>query len=95
MLFGMLFFVPLLGMAVGAATGAMAGSLSNVGIDDNFIRSVREQVKPGTSALFVMTSDAVQDKVVAAVKEAGLHGELVHTNLSDEQEARLREAFSE
>lgn len=95
MLFGLLFFVPLLGMAVGAATGALAGSLGDVGIDDNFINSVRQQVKPGTSALFVMTSDAVQDKVFAAVKEAGLHGELVHTNLSDEQENKLREAFSE
>ncbi len=91
----MLFFVPLLGMAVGAATGALTGSLSDVGIDDNFIKSVREQVTPGTSALFVMTSDAVQDKVLAAVKEAGLHAELVHTNLSDEQEVKLREAFSE
>ena len=95
LLFGMLFFVPLLGMAVGAATGALTGSLSDVGIDDNFIKSVREQVTPGTSALFVMTSDAVQDKVLAALKEAGLHGELVHTNLTDEQEAKLREAFSE
>ena len=95
LLFGLLFFVPLLGMAVGAATGAMAGSLSDVGIDDNFINSVRQQVTPGTSALFIMTSDAVQDKVLAAVKEAGLHGELVHTNLSEDQEAKLREAFSE
>src|SRR4051795_1293352 len=95
MLFGLLFFVPLLGMAVGAATGALTGSLSDVGIDDAFINSVRDQVKPGTSALFVMTSDAVQDKVFAAVKDAGLHAELVHTNLSAEQESKLREAFSE
>jgi uncharacterized membrane protein len=95
LLFGLLFFVPLLGMAVGAATGALTGSLSDVGIDDSFIDSVRQQVTPGTSALFVMTSDAVQDKVFAELKEAGLHGELVHTNLSDEQENKLREAFSE
>jgi len=95
LLFGLLFFVPLLGMAVGAATGALTGSLSDVGIDDNFINSVRDQVTPGTSALFVMTSDAVQDKVFAAVKDAGLHGELVRTNLSDEQETKLRETFSE
>jgi uncharacterized membrane protein len=95
LLFGLLFFVPLLGMAVGAATGALTGSLSDVGIDDNFINSVRDQVTPGTSALFVMTGEAVQDKVVAAVKEAGLHGQLVNTNLSEDQEQRLREAFSE
>ena len=95
LLFGLLFFVPLLGMAVGAASGALAGSLGDVGIDDNFIKSVRDQVTPGTSALFVMTSDAVQDRVLAAVKDAGLHAELVHTNLSEDQEAKLRDAFAE
>ena len=95
LLFGLLFFVPLLGMAVGAATGALTGSLSDVGIDDNFIASVRDQVTPGTSALFVMTTGGVQDRVVAAIKEAGLHGQLVNTNLSEDQEQRLREAFSE
>ena len=95
LLFGLIFFVPLLGMAVGAGIGALSGSMTDVGIDDDFIRGVREQITPGTSALFVMTSDAVQDKVFAAIKDAGLHGELVRTNLSDEQEAKLRETFSE
>ena len=55
MLFGLIFFVPLLGAAVGAATGALAGSLADVGIDDGFINKVRDQVTPGTSALFLMT----------------------------------------
>ena len=63
LLFGLIFFVPLLGMAIGAATGALAGSLTDVGIDDDFIKHVRDEVKPGTSALFLMTSDAVIDKV--------------------------------
>ncbi|MDT7649957.1 MAG: hypothetical protein QOI36_1363, partial [Pseudonocardiales bacterium] len=63
LLFGLIFFVPLLGLAVGAAMGAMAGSMSDVGIDDDFIRDVREKVTPGTSALFVMTSNAVADRV--------------------------------
>src|SRR3954470_14714766 len=63
MLFGLIFFVPLLGAALGAATGALTGSLSDVGIDDGFINKVRDQVTPGTSALFVMSSDAVMDKV--------------------------------
>jgi uncharacterized membrane protein len=57
-LFGLLFFVPLLGMAVGAATGALSGALADVGIDDSFIDEVRSKVTPGSSALFVMTSDA-------------------------------------
>lgn len=91
LLFGLIFFVPLLGLAVGAASGALAGSLRDVGIDDNFIERVRAQVTPGTSALFAMTSDAVLDKVKEAF--AGESPELIFTNLSDEQEAALREAF--
>jgi uncharacterized membrane protein len=92
-LFGLIFFVPLLGLAVGAATGALAGSLTHIGIDEDFIKSVREKVTPGTSALFVMTSDAVVDKVKDAFP--GADAELIHTNLSDEDEAKLREAFAE
>lgn len=93
MLFGLIFFVPLLGAAIGAATGALAGSLGDVGIDDSFINRVRDEVTPGTSALFVMSSDAVMDKVRDAF--AGSQPELIFTNLSDEQESALREVFAE
>jgi uncharacterized membrane protein len=93
MLFGLLFFVPLLGLAVGAAAGAMGGSMTDVGIDDNFIKRVRESVTPGTSAIFVLTSGAVADRVVDALK--GSNAELIQTNLSGEQEAKLRTAFGE
>ena len=93
MLFGLLFFVPLLGLAVGAAMGALAGSLSDVGIDDAFIKRVRDEVTPGTSALFLMSSGAVMDKVRDAFR--GQQPELVSTNLSDDQERALREVFAE
>jgi uncharacterized membrane protein len=93
LLFGLIFFVPLLGMAVGAAMGALSGSMADVGIDDEFIREVRAQVTPGTSALFVMTSNAVVDKVAEEFRHSG--ATLVSTNLSHEQEEKLREAFSE
>jgi uncharacterized membrane protein len=93
LLFGLIFFVPLLGLAVGAAMGALAGSMSDVGIDDDFIKQVRENVTPGTSALFVMTSNVVADKVLDRFKETG--ATLLSTNLSTEQEAKLREAFAE
>lgn len=94
MLFGLLFFVPLLGAAIGAATGALSGSLTDVGIDDGFINRVRDEVTPGTSALFVMSSDAVMDKIHDAF--AGQESpELIFTNLSTEQEAALREVFGE
>ena len=94
MLFGLLFFVPLLGAAIGAATGALTGSLTDVGINDDFINRVRDEITPGTSALFVMSSDAVVDKMRDAFsgQEAP---ELIFTNLSAEQEAALREVFGE
>ncbi|MEV0288027.1 MULTISPECIES: DUF1269 domain-containing protein [unclassified Kribbella] len=94
MLFGLIFFVPLFGAAIGAATGALAGSMSDVGIDDDFIKSARDKITPGTSALFVMTSQAVPEKVKAALAERGLHGELIQSNLSADQEAELREMLA-
>ena len=93
LLFGLIFFVPLLGVALGAALGAFAGAMSDAGINDDFIKSVREQVTPGSSALFVLTSDAVLDEVKAAFKDHP--GELIQTNLTDEQEQALREAFGD
>ncbi len=93
MLFGLLFFVPFLGMAFGAAMGALAGSMADIGISDEFIRSVRSKVTEGTSALFLMTSGAVLDKVVEAMRE--LNFEVIASNLSAEQEEKLREAFAE
>ena len=56
MLFGLIFFVPLLGAAIGAGIGALAGSMTDVGISDDFINSVKQRVTPGTSALFVLSS---------------------------------------
>jgi uncharacterized membrane protein len=93
LLFGLIFFIPILGLAIGAATGALIGSMADVGISDSFIRDVREKVTPGTSALFVLSSDAVIDRV--AEQFSGTEAELIKTNLSVDQEAKLREAFSE
>jgi uncharacterized membrane protein len=90
-LFGLLFFIPLLGAAVGAAVGGLAGSLADVGIDDSFIRRIREKVTPGTSALFVLSAGAVMDRVAEAF--TGTKAELLETNLSREEEDRLRSVF--
>jgi uncharacterized membrane protein len=57
-----------------------ARSLTDVGIDDGFSRSVREKVTPGTSALF--PAHAVVDRV--ADRFVGAHAELIQTNLSSE-----------
>ena len=93
MLFGLLFLVPLLGAAVGAAAGALTGRLTDVGIDDTFIKRAKEDITPGTSALFVLTTDAVLDRVQEAFE--GERADLLFTNLSSEQESRLREAFAD
>jgi uncharacterized membrane protein len=93
-LFGLIFFMPLLGMAIGAGTGALAGSLADAGIDDDFLREVREKVTPGTSALFALTSGATApDRVIDELKQHDF--EIISTNLPQEQENKLREAFAQ
>ena len=94
LLFGLIFLVPLLGAAIGAATGAVTGSLNDVGIDDTFINKVRDQITPGTSALFVLCPDAAMATLEA---ELAVHKsvELIFTSLSAEQEPALRWVFTE
>jgi uncharacterized membrane protein len=93
-LFGMIFFVPFLGAAIGAGMGGMSGALADVGISDDFIKEVREKVTEGTSALFALTSGATAvDKVVDELKAYDF--EIISTNLPEEQEQKLREAFSQ
>jgi len=90
-LFGLIFVTPFFGMAIGGAVGAIGGALRDYGIDDEFIKSIRGAVTPDTSALFLMTSDAVLDRVAEKLK--GRDFEIIATNLSSEQERKLRELF--
>jgi uncharacterized membrane protein len=92
MLFGLIFFVPFFGMAVGAAFGALGGKMADYGIDDEFIKKTREQITQGTSGLFLMTSDAVKDKIVEELK--GAEFELIASNMSKDQEDELMTAFA-
>ena len=94
MLFGLLFFVPFLGLAIGAVMGGLMGKMSDYGIDDNFIKQVQSKVTEGTSALFLLTSGAVVDKVVDEMKTLPKF-EIIQTNLSKEQEDKLRAEFGE
>jgi uncharacterized membrane protein len=93
MLFGLIFFVPFFGLAVGALMGGLAGHFADYGISDDFIRKVRDQVTEGTSALFLMTTNAVTDKVTERLR--GYDFELISSNLTAEQEAELRAAFAQ
>ncbi len=91
MLFGMIFFVPFFGLAVGAAMGALSGKMADYGIHDDFIKSAREKVTEGTSALFLLSSNAVEDKVLEELK--GIQFEIIASNLTKEEEDQLRAAF--
>jgi uncharacterized membrane protein len=92
-LFGIIFFVPFLGMAIGAAMGAIGANFKDYGITDDFIKSVRQKVTAGTSAVFLLTSGGVLDKIVQSTKSLPKF-ELITSNLSNEQEEALRVAFA-
>jgi uncharacterized membrane protein len=91
-LIGMLFLNPLFGFALGAAAGAISGSLRDVGIDDNFMRDLAHTLKPGTAALCILIRHMTQDKVIEELKKFG--GVLIKTNLSHENEEKLRKALA-
>ena len=92
MLIGLIFLAPVLGMAVGALTGALGGRYADVGIDDEFIDEVGDAVEPGMSALFLLVSQVQQDRVVEELKQ--YDPQVLQTNLSTEDEEKLREAFA-
>ncbi len=72
--------------------GALTGSMGDYGINDDFIKDVKSKVTEGTSALFLFTRGATLDKVKEAL--GGISAELIQSNLTHEQEAKLQEHFS-
>jgi uncharacterized membrane protein len=88
LLFGLLFFVPVLGMAVGAGFGGLFGKVEKTGVDKAFQEQVRDMLKPGTSALFLVVEKVTPDKAVAALKQFG--GTVLKTSLSEDAEAELQ-----
>lgn len=94
LLFGLLFFMPFLGAAIGAAVGALTGALIDVGIDDDFIKRVKGEVTEGTSALFLLSENAVVDRVAEGFRQLPPH-DLIASNLTAEQEAKLKDVFGE
>jgi len=92
-LFGLIFFVPFFGAALGAAMGAISGHFANYGIGREFIEQVRGKVTEGTSALFLLLEQVTVDRVVEAFKTTPKF-EVIASNLSVEQEERLKAAFA-
>jgi len=91
LLFGLIFLVPLAGLAVGAATGALVGALTDYGIDDKFIKGLGQQIKPGTSALFLQVERSTTDKVIERLRS--YQPEVLRTSLSEDAEAKLRQSM--
>jgi len=91
-LIGLIFLNPLLGMAVGASAGAVSGALTDLGIDDKFMKELATTMKPGSSVLFVLVRKATPDKVLEEIKGSG--GKVLRTSLSHDDEAKLQAALS-
>jgi uncharacterized membrane protein len=92
-LIGLIFLAPLLGMAVGAASGAMAGKVSDVGVNDDFMKDLGAKLPQGSAALLVLGRSDAPDKLIERVKPYG--GHVVQSSLSEEREEDLRRALGE
>jgi len=67
-LVGILFLNPLAGMVIGAAAGALSGSLTDYGINDDFVKKLGETIPAESSALFVLVKSVTEDKVLAEIE---------------------------
>ena len=90
-LIGLIFFVPLFGMAIGAAAGAAGGALTDVGVDDNFMKQLGTELEPGRAAVIVLVRSVTADKVLPKIK---IPGRIIQTSLDNDSEARLSEALA-
>jgi uncharacterized membrane protein len=93
MLIGMLFLNPLLGAAVGAGAGALSGKLSDIGVNDQFMKDLAENFKPGCAAVFVLVRKATTDKVIEELKAFHGKGKVLKTSLNRDEETALREVL--
>lgn len=93
MLIGLIFLNPLLGVAVGAGAGALSGYLTDIGIDDKFMKELGESLPKGGSALFTLVKKATGDKVLERLEPFRGKGRILKTSLSKDSEDSLREAL--
>jgi uncharacterized membrane protein len=91
-LIGLIFLAPLLGMAVGAAAGGAAGALTDVGVDDKFMKDLGTNLKDGGAAVVVLVRQSTPDKVLPRIAQYG--GEVIQSSLDDETEQRLQDALN-
>lgn len=92
-LIGLIFMMPIFGLVVGAGTGAVAGALSDVGINDAFMKQLASTLKPGNSALFVLVDSPITDKVMEDLKGTG--GTILQSSLSTVDQDKLQKILDE
>ena len=92
-LIGLIFLAPLLGLAVGAATGGAAGALTDVGVDNNFMKGLGQKLEPGAAAVFVLVRRSTPDKVLPEISKYG--GHVLQSSLSTEAEEHLEAALQQ
>ena len=92
-LVGFIFLMPLVGTAIGAASGALSGKLTDIGINDQFMKDAAQALAPGNAGLFLLIRKMTTDKVLADLR--GVGGTVMQTSLTDEQEKALRAALAD
>lgn len=91
LLVGLIFLNPLLGAVIGAGAGAASGALTDIGINDQFMKELAESFTPGSSLLFILVRKMTPDKVLDGLKGTG--GKVIKTSLTHEDEAKLQQAL--
>ena len=91
-LIGLIFLMPLAGAALGAASGAIGGALTDVGINDKWMKDTAAAIQPGTAALFLLIRKVTADKVLERLKGEG--GTVLKTSLDHTKEAALQQALA-
>jgi uncharacterized membrane protein len=92
LLVGMIFLMPLAGVVLGTASGAIGGALTDVGINDQFMKDVASTLQSGNAALFLLIRKVTADKVLADLK--GVGGKVLRTSFDQTKENALREALA-
>ena len=90
-LIGLLFLMPVAGLAIGAGTGALAGKLADVGINDDTIKQIGGQLEQGRAAVFLLAKSATVDRVIDAIKP--FNPTVIQTNLTKDREEELVKAL--
>ena len=92
LLIGSIFF-PIGGLVLGLAGGALVGRMMDLGVDGKFVKEVGQEIKPGASALFILTKHENVGGELQILRN--FKGKVLQTNLSSEQEESLRKALSD